>query len=247
MRRFSPAALALIVVLGVGPAALLGEDPPQCNSLPECFDFSLTASGGVEIAGYFTYSTPPADDVYLVTGFEGWFSDPNGQYNVGPPITYTAVTDGNTILWPDVLYPPAGPGIFSYGEDNLFYSNLSSATGTEFDRYGVILYATNPVYDLIRIEGTYVNEPGVTNDGGPAGQDLVAVVFENGVTLTSLTDYFTIEGSPGTGVSLVQEGYQPENITDLPESGSMWMVGLCAMGLAGSLCFKIWQPRALKS
>ena len=242
MRRFSPVTFALMVVLGFSTAPLSGQAPPDCGSLSDCFDFSLTASGGVDIAGYFTYSTAPVDGVYLVTGFDGWFSDPTGQYIPATPLTPGPVKNANTILWPDALYAPAGPGIFSYGEDNLFYSNLSPATGTQFDGHGVILYATSPVYDLISINGTYLSDLN-TNDAGPASQNVVAVVFENGVTLTSLTDYFTVDDTPNNGVALVEVGYT----ADLPESGSHWMMVLCGLGVAGALCFKVRQSRASNS
>ena len=239
MKRFSLVSLALTVVLGLCPAALFG----QCGAgQPDCFNFSLTASGGLSIAGDFTYSTAPVNGVYLVTGFSGGFTDPTGQYNAGPPVTFSPVVNAATVLWPDSLYPPAGPGIFSYGEDNLFYSDLSPATGTQFDAHGVILYSPNPVYDLIKIAGTYINEPGVTNDGGPASQNVVSVVFENGSTLNSLTDYFRIEDTPNNGVALVEVGSK----ADLPESGSMWMMVLCALGLAIAFIFKAGQMGLLQ-
>jgi hypothetical protein len=238
MTRFSQVSLALIAVLGLYPAALIG----QCaKNESDCFNFSLTASGDVSISGDFTYSTAPSNGVYLVTGFSGTFSDPTGQYNAGS--LPTPVVDAKTILWPDALYPPSGPGIFSYGEDNLFYSNLAPTTGTQFDGHGIFLYAVDPVYDLIKIQGTFVNEPGVTNNDGPASQDIVAVVFENGTTLTSFTDYFKIDNTPNKGVALVELGY----IAPLPESGSLWMLALCVLGVAAALFFKIRQSSLFKS
>jgi hypothetical protein len=245
LKRLIQSLLALAVLLGVCPAALIGQCAPGEQ---DCFNFSLTASGGVDITGDFTYSTPPVGGVYLVTGFSGTFTDPTGQFNAGPPVTYTPVFDATTILWPDALYPPAGPGIFSYGEDNLFYSKLSPATGTQFDASGVILYATDPVYDLIRIQGTYVNEPGVTNDVGPGGQDVVAVVFENGTTLTSFTDYFKIEDTPNDGVALVQVNTESNLLYEpVPEFGSRWMLTLCVLGLAGAVFFKIRKSSLFSS
>jgi len=239
MKRFSPVLFALPVALALSPAAAMGQGS---------FNFSLSTPDGVIITGVFSYTSSPVSGAELLNGFtgtcagSGCFSDPDGEINPSPPPVSRPGTNAPTILKPDTIYYPlshfypGSPPIYGNGEDDLFYSNLDPLTGTEFDQHGILLYAVAPVYDYIEIQGT------TDSNGGPNGaasQDLVKVIFANGKTLSSETDYFRIEDTPGGGITLQQV---PDK-ADLPESSSMSMLVLCSLGLAGAFFFKSRRGR----
>jgi hypothetical protein len=238
MRRFPLVLLVLLAALGVCLAPSRANASPQCVSPTGCLDFSLTAPGGITLDGYFTYTPPPpASGIYVITGADLWFSDPEGKVNPTPPPAYLPVINSTTELLNQVEYDPVSivgpPTIYSYSNDNLFYLSLDPATGTEFDQHGLFLWALDPVDDLIAIKG-------VTNSsGGPASQNLVEVVFTDGTHLNTLTDYFRItpDNPSGTGVTLTPVG----SLVDLPESGSLSMLVLCAIALAGAFFFEARQ------
>lgn len=220
MKKLSLVSLACAAVLVITPAALVAQN----------FDFS-SPGNNITIAGVFTLNASPnaANSPYYsytLASFTGTYTDTldgvEGTLSLITPI-------GGTFASPDALEVGNGD-VYTY-DDQYYPGGAPDAPGAVFDNANSI--------------GLYVS-PSV----GPADEYYV-FLWGNSNGSYEVVDGYTASGSryagspfpPGDSYGFFQN--LPASGIFVPETGSLSMLALCVLGLAGGFFCKTRQSGLL--
>jgi len=243
MKKVSLVSIAIAAALAISPALLVA----QCTAGDTCYTFDFS-SPTVNFTSELTVAptqvlegTNGSGNIYSydIVGMSGTYTDSASGLGIslGAPGTISLYPGNSTnSAWIGTV-----PGwVF----DNEFYpgANAPGTDGALFDTGGVFFYVgpTNgsPAYVVNIWAGNIPGQPGSPN----------TYTIQEGV-LGGTNDLNSVQGLAISGKVVPPPVVDPSSnnpivpVAFVPESGSLYMLILCAFGLAGAFLFKCRQSR----